>query len=362
MSNSRPIRVAAVDDSADDRARYERRLNVSGLRVFPVIPAEYLAVKSILDAKPDVVLIDYQLNEVQPDGSHPSYLGSTLAAVLREKLPDCPILLVSRRSLIPSGTLNKARDLQTAFDDLFFKDQIFSDPRRFSEELRILVRGYRTLQSRKRNTWKAVLTLLKASAEEGDLLEAADPPLGARAETWRVPEVARWLRHTVLAYPGILYDSLHASAALGLAKPSFTSPLMQKLFSSSQYRGPFAPKEGLWWKDRIVAVAAELLRREHHSNAALSLFGEVWNSLHKPVQKLAICCTSRRSPADSVCYLLKRPVLRRFSLPYHPDNRPSVMDEARVSIKAIRENNDFEEQLVAKEARGLIKAIQSRTK
>ncbi len=361
MSESAVIRIVAVDDSEDDRARYEHRLHLPGLRVVPVIPNEHLAVKSIVDEKPDVVLIDYQLNEVQPDGSHPSYLGSTLAAVLREKLPECPILLVSRRSLIQSGTLNRARDLQSAFDDLFYKDEIFSDPRWFRDELRTLVQGYRRLRSRRVRTWKAILTLLKANSEEGDLLESADPPRDARADTWRVPEVARWLRHTVLAYPGILCDSLHASAALGLAKQSFTSSPIQRFFSGSRYRGPFAPKEGLWWKGRLVADAAELLQRDDNS-APLSRFGEMWNSRHKRAERLAVCCTSRRSPADSVCYLLERPVLRKLSLPYHPDNRPSILDEARVSFKAIRESNSFEEQLVPKEARGLIAAIQSRTK
>ncbi|MCL4553096.1 MAG: hypothetical protein M1305_06055, partial [Candidatus Marsarchaeota archaeon] len=53
---------------------------------------------------------------------------------------------------------------------------------------------------------------------------------------------------------------------------------------------------------------------------------------------------------------LQRPVMRQYSLPIIPDNRPSVMDTARVSFKAVLEN-DFDERWVREDARRSLKRI-----
>jgi hypothetical protein len=56
--------------------------------------------------------------------------------------------------------------------------------------------------------------------------------------------------------------------------------------------------------------------------------------------------------------VLRKPVKREFSLPYHPDSRPAVMDEARVSYKAIRESNDVFEEFFDEQHRQLVRKIQ----
>ena len=65
-------------------------------------------------------------------------------------------------------------------------------------------------------------------------------------------------------------------------------------------------------------------------------------------------------PADTVCHLLDVPVRLETSLPYRSDERPRVMDEARVSFKAIRERNDVDENNFDEVHRGIMKEIQQR--
>ena len=57
------------------------------------------------------------------------------------------------------------------------------------------------------------------------------------------------------------------------------------------------------------------------------------------------CVYTGESPAEWVCYILKKPVMIKNSLAYYPDSRPSVMDEARVSFKAIRTSNEVNDDL-----------------
>jgi hypothetical protein len=66
---------------------------------------------------------------------------------------------------------------------------------------------------------------------------------------------------------------------------------------------------------------------------------------------------SGESPADWVCHILKKPVMIKYSLSYNADDRPTVMDEARVSFEAIRTSNDFDERLVDPLGRELIADI-----
>jgi len=61
--------------------------------------------------------------------------------------------------------------------------------------------------------------------------------------------------------------------------------------------------------------------------------------------------------ADAVCYILKEPVKVRNSIRYYPDDRPPVMDEARVSFRAIRESNEFDENLVDEDGRSIVNKL-----
>jgi len=354
------VRVLVVDDSPDDRARLSRILKGKrGLRLQVVPPPSILDARDLAGWHPDVAVIDYQLTEREHGREPATFKGSTLAAALREKLPEIPIVLITRQYMVSTGRFAAARDLQGAFDELVMKEAIYKDSDEFAATLIHLAKGFRTLRSCRPRNWKSLQAVLKADdLEQQELLRADPPPEVLAGHTWRVSEVARWILDTVLRYPGIIYDSLHAAVALGLSRESFLKPSVQAFFKTALFRGVFAPSDPHFWKTRMLTKARALLRETHMPDAAFTDFAKAWRRRHGTVLAPAVCNTSEGTPADSVCYILREPVLRRFSLPYHPDTRPLVMDEARVSFKAIRKDNRYDERLFPPDARPLLDAIQ----
>src|SRR5689334_10713304 len=100
------VKVLVIDDDANDRRRITARLNkFKGIKASAAAPPETLDAEAVLDSsKPDVVMVDYQLSAVEPGRKAAQYRGSTLAAVLREKLPDRPIILMTRHTVAGAGS------------------------------------------------------------------------------------------------------------------------------------------------------------------------------------------------------------------------------------------------------------------
>jgi hypothetical protein len=69
-------------------------------------------------------------------------------------------------------------------------------------------------------------------------------------------------------------------------------------------------------------------------------FSKYWERKFGEKLQQSKCIVKNDSPADTVCYLLKQPMMLKYSIRYYPDDRPDMMDEARVSFKAIQTRND----------------------
>jgi CheY-like chemotaxis protein len=353
-------RVLFVDDTSQDRDALVAALGKGrGLSVHALPPPTEPDASGIPGADAaDAFLLDYQLSAHEAGRAVASYKGSTLAAALREKLPKIPILLVTRRKIFSSGRAAAARDVSSAFDDLYIKEDIYKDPKRFAKELLSLVDGYRRLGAVSGRDWASLRSILGAEPEEDDLLLAADPPSEVvSGKAWRISEVARWIRKTLLAMPGVLYDPLHASVALGISESSFLRASVQKAVARARYSGPFSTTS-YFWKRRLLLRAHEILAESGMGASSLADFARAWR--HKRRQNLqpAVCNTSGESPADCVCHVLRQPVLRRYSLAYNPEGRPRVMDDVRVSFKAIQTTNHYDERLFPPDARALLRKIQ----
>ena len=331
-----------------------------GLRLQACPPPAVLDARELLHYHPDVAMIDYQLTEREPGREPATFKGSTLAAALREKMPGIPIVLMTRQHMVSVGRIAQARDLEGAFDELVIKEDIYANSDKFASTLVRLAKGFRTLNRCRPRTLKALRAVLGADDLEWEELLSADPPPEVLAgHSWRLPEVARWVRGTVLSYPGIIYGSLHAAVALGLSRDSFLKPSVQALFKRALYRGVFAPDDAHFWRTRLLTKARALMRDANMPDASFSSdFGKAWRKIRRSSLSLATCNTSGEMPADSVCYVLNEPVLKRLSLPYRPDTRPLVMDEARVSFKAIETENCYDERLFPPDTRPLLTAIQ----
>lgn len=355
----RPIRGVLIDDDPRDSQKIGGKLSASrGLKIVP-IGYDQNTIDRTTAERADVIVVDYQLAQGNTHRSWQPTLGSTFSAFLREKFKETPIILITRGTIFDDA-LTAARDLPGLFDEILVKADVSRHPEVARKTLMSIVAGYRRLRSIRQRSWERLCSTLGAQGGEVDLLFQSAPPREALGPAeWRVPEVAQWMRNTLLNYPGVLYDPAYASSALGISANCFASTGMRRYFAPARYRGPFLSPEERWWKPRLITIAAEFFERVGRPDLPLHHFGQAWNDAGNKHVELSRCIVDGTSPAECVCFVYEKPVKRVNSLPYRPDNRPAVMDEARVSFKAIRESNEFDEQVVATDSRYLVAEIRS---
>lgn len=351
---STPTTVYFIDEDRQDGERYGRLLTYGDrLDVRFFLPSPELSLDHLTEPPPDLFLIDYELDRVQSDGTHVSYLGGTLATGIRERLPEYPIVLITRRGLVVWENSRRIVEASQTFDDVVYKGDIDKDPASIVNQLVLIAEGFGILRGSQKRGWEALVAVLGATEDEGKLLREAAPP----PSDWQVLEAARWIRKVVLTYPGILYDPLHAATLLGIERTVFLDQRVQRLAQDAKYSGIFAPPEGRWWRIRLIAAAAELMREEEIEGAINHAFAKAFQKRYEEELAPAKCIYSGETPADWVCYILNEPVKMAYSLVYHPDTRAPVMDDARVSFKAIRESNEVHDELFDAESARLLEEI-----
>jgi hypothetical protein len=338
-------KVLYIDDEITEPGRDARKiqnlLNVEGefeceLRLPPKTFSDLPTDLS------DALLVDLDLATMPDEGEPVSYFGSTLAAEMRMRHPACPIVLVTRPHVIAgkSSLLEESMDV----DLIVMKDAINRTPDEIRAKIVALIQGFRALQAIAGKEWSSVLKLMDANEDEANLLREAAQPL--ESKQWNIPQVARWIRNVVMGFPGILYDALTTATRLGISEDAFRSPGVQKLMKPAKYTGVFGTFKERWWRDRMFNIAQSLILEQGLQGPVFQKFAEAFAAKFGTVLTPAICIYDGTPIADWVCYILKEPVKQRNSIPYYPDSRPAVMDQARVSFKAIREHNEFDESLV----------------
>jgi hypothetical protein len=338
-------RVLYIDDEISrpdrDARKIQDLLNVEGefeceLRLPPEIFSD------LPTELPDALLVDLDLATVPDKGKPVNYFGSTLAAEMRMRHPACPIVLISRPYIIAgkSSLLEESMDV----DLIVMKDAINRTPDEKRAKIVALIQGFRALQAIAGKEWSSVLKLMGATEDEVSLLREAAQPL--ESKQWNIPQVARWIRNVVMGFPGILYDALTAATRLGISEDAFRSPGVQKLMEPAKYTGVFGTFKERWWRDRMFDIAQSLILEQGLQGPVFQKFAEAFDARFGIALAPAICIYDGTPIADWICYIYRKPVKQRNSIPYYPDSRPAVMDQARVSFKAIQESNEFDESLV----------------
>ncbi|MFH1115146.1 MAG: hypothetical protein V1792_14640 [Pseudomonadota bacterium] len=347
--------IAYIDESPEELNRYQELLQSSNLvTVNPVEPSpNVIDTMSGLDAS--LILIDYVLDEDWKGRPRLEYRGGLLAAAARQKYPETPIVLLTKQKFVKTE-LPQAEALASAYDEKLVKSDITDDSSHVVRMLINLIDGFERLSKSAKKDWDGLLAALDATGREDELLRSAQPPITKEGE-WRVPEAAGWIREVLVKYPGILYDRLHAATALGIEEAAFQSRHVQEYFEESRYAGAFASDDELrWWKMRLLVRANEALVNAEMAGDPAAKFSDAWKTLKSEALQPSKCVFSGEEHADCVCFVLRRPVMRQYSLPIIPDNRPSVMDTARVSFKAVLEEN-FDERWIREDARRSLKRI-----
>jgi hypothetical protein len=352
-----------IDDESfkPDTIRYQERLSRApdfACKLIP--PPEMSALDDAISESPDLFLIDYELNQKQPTGAKVSYKGTTLAAEIRARFPDRPIVLITRESvlnLLDRQTRRQIIEKAQPCDELLYKRQLDDNLDETRQALITLVQGFKALRGIQDKNWDKLAEALQANEEESRLLREAVPPL--KKNEWIVTGAANWLRNVVLEYPGILYDPIYTATRLGISLDSFFSEEVQQLVAPARYNGIFAPSEGRWWKSRLFRLAKPFILEQDISGPQNRAFAEAFYKKSGKQLTPANCVWDHTPIADWVCFVMKQPVKIKHSLRYYPDSRPSVMDDARVSFYAIRRSTEFDEKLLDSEGLSLLKQIES---
>jgi hypothetical protein len=342
-----------IEDVVEQGKTYSDLLSKKGkLSVESMLAPVPMNVETILDKRPDLILVDYILTRKQPNGQMATYKGGTLASNIRELYPNHPIVLVTRRVLLEES--GGAPGQLGPFDMKFFKDEIRADRNRSISVLVALASGYEKLRKTMPLTWPKILRALGAEAQEAEDINETKPKgqissaATSNIATWSVPEIARWILDTLFAFPGVFYDDLFAATTLGLSVQSLSKQGIESALSNARYDGVFGDMDRRWWHGRLLSQAFDIVRKAELKPPLSKSFVPAVKKVLKIEAPPSKCVYSRKPFADTVCYVLRKPVLRQYSLSYFPDNRPKVMDEARVSFSAFR-NQEFHEEFLNSE-------------
>ena len=207
------IQIVLIEDKDGERLKRAIETFSGGdFEVTTFLPPTDLDRAAAFEAEADLYLVDYELDAVQPDESISNYRGTTLAARLRELKPESPIVLLTSKDLLAWTTERRVAEASNIFDDIVYKDQEFrDDTASVKAKLLSLALNYRELRLCGDRSVPALLDLLKTGEEGKEQALLSTPPDSG----WKAVEAARWVRSTLLGYPGVVYDCKYAAVALG---------------------------------------------------------------------------------------------------------------------------------------------------
>jgi CheY-like chemotaxis protein len=248
------LRILWVDDDAS-RLQFKDAISgykyvhlptgkrVSGLATFLPVKNQD-AIQSVLKEMKkmdyDLVIVDHFLRTA----SGTSKRGNSLATVIRESNPNCPIIGVTaadrRKEVDPQS--------QAAYDDLLSLagvgdsfDSIFSTAIVFRELAKVA-------------TWSnnSIFSLFHAPDTEKHALLSICPKYHPPRSSF-IRTLYNWTRTELIASPGFLYDRKWVATLLGINEGSFSK--VEELFAAAKYTGiACTADQERWWKAKIKDI------------------------------------------------------------------------------------------------------------
>ena len=337
------IKTIYIDDEDDDLKKYRKKFetddwakNIFELVILNSQKGIGNIIEDVKNENPELILVDYDLTKPKDDLLI-GMSGAALSTALREEFQDVPIVLFTKIDFLRIQKLNPK--VLSSLDETIYKSNVSKEDGNNLDTLHKLAIGYKELRNSELKTLIDLLKIIGAPEIDYDFLKLSEPP-SISENGWSVFDAADWIRNTLIKYPGILYDSVNSATFLGISENAFLSDPIQKLFSDAKYSTVFAPKECRWWKSRLQEIAESIMEEHERDLIVRKGFSLAWDRDHDESIERSKCVFCGKTPAEWVCYILNEPVMIECSLHYNPDSRPSIMDEARVSYKAIRTSND----------------------
>jgi len=344
------IRTIYIDDDNKELKKFKKKFKEDSRtreKFELIIIDTHKEIKNLInevkEKKPELFLVDFDL-EKPKNGVLSGISGTSLSNLLREKFPDFPIVLFTRKSVFKVE--QHPKQILASLDKIIYKSDFFNDGNYYIISLYELAIGFKKLRDIKSKHWNELLKIIKAPKCDYVNLKLANPPITSE-NNWMVSEIANWICNVLIEYPGILYNPVNTATFLGISQKAFLSTPLQEFFTDAKYSGIFNPIEGRWWKSKIQNIAEKIMNKKEKDMLPYEGFPLAWERFKKIKVERSKCIFSGESPADWVCCILNEPVMIKYSLSYSLDSRPLVMDEARVSFEALRTSNDVNDNLIS---------------
>lgn len=267
METGAGVAVAvAVDDNPDDR-QLAKLLEGPGLSVHALAPAttveETVAQVTAaleLSAGPGVVLVDYRLDQEQAV----TFKGGTIAAALREAMPDVPLVLFTTEERLRQW-VDQQVGIRTLFDWQLIKGTVLS-----SDQARDLARQSVASIA---TSFASVVETRDHLGDEADVWDVIRIAMEAephelqpfRSSTVLVPhkesasQIARWILGEALQHPGPLINNADSRVLVGLDLESWAQPRVREWLERSLYTGVFDGLRRDWyWRGRLSRQVDDL--------------------------------------------------------------------------------------------------------
>jgi CheY-like chemotaxis protein len=330
------IRAVLVDESDQD-LKYAERLTRSGLSCAPKKPQKSLSelVQDLIDGNYDVFLLDYRLDEMPAD-SGPDYRGGSVAAKLKERVPDLPVVLVTTEQK-HQASLEHNPQVRGLFDFDVRKEDLarLSGQRKAAEQLTDLAVGYRKIRQvltgqGEAISWKAIARVMDARPREQDVLNE----FCTRGMPTRTAEVAQWLLREVIAYPGLLLDKDETRVRLGLTQSAFAHARVQAWLDAASYAGVFSKVQGRWWRGRVAERVKDLVLANSSGDAKERAAAVARGSKAQHL-KADQCTWCGQGDITRACSSCRQAVDAAHCLPASVDARPLWAEPAVVCFRCI---------------------------
>ena len=327
--------ILVFDDQRDRKGHYELLARELHCHVEFVdlqekdVFAEINRVKDRL-RPPALVLVDHILNRTSGDSRKVSQKGSTVASLVREEWPRCPILAIT------AAFDECKRDILSEIYEEVFRFEELSNLEKLIPQI---IAGYRQMDQEALNV-ERLLALLDAPTDErapvlctlpACIKDPCDP-------VHCMHHVYRWFRTSFYANPGFLYDERWASVMIGVDKAYFSCYV--SALAPAAYRGIFGdPNAPRWWRSRLLhsvlpvsrerftisvqeaAARALNVPREHFSRCYKC--HDHWPEIMACVDELSL------SPAEQQPMHLRctRPHAHAPAMPFYEDLRVMLEDD-----------------------------------
>lgn len=246
-----------------DDAR-QRRSSAKSLAINLNITVDFISIenknvqdeieKSVNWNDADLIIIDHKLHKNKDSIIR---TGSTVAELIREILPDCPMVCVS--------AVDIDHDISQAQRDLY--DDVFSFPKlqKHYDTLEVIAKSYKYMTLNRPKNQDEIIKLLKGPDSEKDrLLTILPRHLKEKFnDKSLLQRISKWVRFILFKTPGFLYDELWTSTLIGIKHGSFQK--VSNIFKGANYKGIFSdPSDLRWWAANVKEILYEKVKDEKY--------------------------------------------------------------------------------------------------